>query len=643
MPPKKDKSAQGVTIKRPAADACDDETITTTSLPKKRGRAKWKASTIRTDAAVDPAAHERLDGWEQELEHALDNAEDCPLAVNGLGRCESPECPSGVCAANAVENIRLMEEAAAAEQACAEPYSPHAYWRGEVADSRRHDDPARFFDGTLLPAIACFCLRTLSVADRNFFDDHKNYMPREFTAAGGCSGSAMDFFVDVAVEYALQTEVPHFRMKQLFFTEIVPNKRQWIASVTSGDQGSHIFRDVGDLHKKEATCDRHAKSRGKKAQSCVVEGPSVFRMGFSCKDLSRLNFRAKQRGIDLGTLLDEGTTTVTLSGFVKFLHVFGDVVDLVILENVDTMDDDEKHVADVINFFHDSGLWGGSFQLNSAQYIGAAKRLRIYIIGVRQRGKHWYIPDPDAFFRSIRDLMKAWRQEPLDLNRVMLPDDHKLVQQDHEERVARIEDGASSFFNDQKWPEKQMDFYAKKVLRWGALSCLPAATASPFFSGIPKREREVLAAYQQVHGPSFSGNLGQSIDRPPYKHPPGLPYLHVGTILPHAHIWVGDRGGIQDAQPRFINGAEALMIQGLPVLQCIDDVKNFSFSFLHDLAGNAYSGQVMTFLTMAIMVKLPWTSFEERAEAESAKRLLFASLGLTFNSGCDSSSDDDNA
>ena len=162
----------------------------------------------------------------------------------------------------------------------------------------------------------------------------------------------------------------------------------------------------------------------------------------------------------------------------------------------------------------------------------------------------------------------------------------------------------------------------------GRVQCNKETLASPLYTGVTPREREVLAAYQKVYGPKFSGEIGQSIDRPPYRPPEPHNIVQVGTLLPHGHMWIGLRTAKAPlvSEPRFLTCIEALLCQGFPAMQGILLAPGSSHSFLNDLAGNAYSGQVMTYLTMALFVGIPWRSAEERSMADDARAMFLLSL-----------------
>jgi site-specific DNA-cytosine methylase len=525
-------------------------------------------------------------------------------------------------------------------------FPPIVYWEGDVHDARPVDDGSRFHDGTLLPALACCCFNSLSPEDRSAFDACKGHIPTMLPAASACSGSAMDTFVDVAVAYALRHALGvAFELPHTFECELVPMKRDWILKVTGFiEQGPCLFRDVACLSSDAACCDRHMDPKDKDGSECPIMPPKFFRAGFSCKDFSRLNFRAKQRGIDLSDLDDEGSSTQTLLGILRFLDEHGTEVDVVVLENVDSMEDDseQKHIADVIEYLEERSFHAQCVQLNSADYAGGARRLRIYIVAIRLHAQHWTIAEPDEWFRGLRSRLTAWRQRQLDINAIMLPDDDPIVREDHANRVSRIAKGEVTFYNDVGWPDKHMAFYRIKNLRWGALPCAPSSTSSPFFKGVPKREREVLAAFQRIYHAKISGDLGQSIDRAPYVcTESGV--LTVGTIIPNGHIWIGNREVAAQPshddclrQPRFLTGVEALMCQGFPALQAVKACPKASQSFMHDLAGNAYSGQVMVILSMAILLGLPWGDNPSRHDARAALDMLRAS-SMSFGPESDGS------
>ena len=150
-----------------------------------------------------------------------------------------------------------------------------------------------------------------------------------------------------------------------------------------------------------------------------------------------------------------------------------------------------------------------------------------------------------------------------------------------------------------------------------------------------KESREKQRPVGHIH--CFSAaDVGQSVDRVPRARTvmfglPAIPKTLSPTILPGTKLWLMKPSLSCDGLPqpqapltvepskkwwdcnqeRILTPEEALMLQGWPVASTRAMISRHNPNLIMDLAGNAFAGNVIVSVLLALMVTLEWKASSE--------------------------------
>ena len=412
-----------------------------------------------------------------------------------------------------------------------------------------------------------------------------------------------------------------------------------------------IFHNVETLAAEGAdVCDAHKVQSDDKCK--LPDWFDGLVAGFSCKDLSRANFRSiiKSCGgapLDLmATRSSPGQTLNTLHAILKILARHRP--DWAILENVDFDEKSQNQsLWDQLQVtLAELGYDTKKYVLNASQFVLPQSRTRAYLILVRQPARQAHVKSYDEFFASVTALVEKFSEPPPDLGTVLFPNDHEAVQHAYANCAANSR-------NDGAWKQESLSIHKEE---WSKLKGGDAMYLRPQFeeevkrskwfallterakNSLWKHECEMKQTYQK--NPSHlavaraGADIGQSISR--LRHTTTIPFGHVvvaPTLLPHTLLWLGSVSGRAFYRPLI--GVEALQLQGWPIMNTKfdalrkDDAPNHK---LMDLAGNAFPVTVVTALINALMFSftrhmeleqnIPTASTQN--DVDSAKEMLKA-------------------
>ena len=256
----------------------------------------------------------------------------------------------------------------------------------------------------------------------------------------------------------------------------------------------------------------------------------MLAVGFSCKDLSKMNNSSPQRkrlGAEpvLQGNWSPGASAATFRALLDFMD--SGFLDSVLLENVDSLADSTSDAGpdgvtnkDIV----DSELAARNYEtqwvvVDCSEWGIPCRRKRIYILGVRQASQSFMrYSSVDSFFKSFVNYLEATKREPPSLETIVLPADDPAVER---ELANLITKSANIKQDDSEWREAHMQEYSALKLRWGALTAHPDDEASPWFASLSKREKDMLTVFSTVfpsewEAPGGVRDISQSIRRVPH-------------------------------------------------------------------------------------------------------------------------------
>ena len=446
-----------------------------------------------------------------------------------------------------------------------------------------------------------------------------------------CSGSGMGELAHRFLCAAFKTE-DHF----CFGCEKEPWKRKHLLETVHPEllhdpEDGCLFNEFIDLQASEAMCARHS-------QLCPVRSlPFLAIIGYSCKNLSRMNSKANQSVLRSMT----GSSGQTAEAMLRYLETHRPMVAL--LENVEEMARDADVSDNVLYLFNELEKLGYAFAtklFDTSHYGLPQARKRAWQILLNEG---CFVGGTEQLEQRARDMLKLAEHlqipEPWSLERHILPDDAECVKAELErKRLHKKAEGPG----DQNWRKHHREFFQSKGMSWSRVQA-PAVANAPGFELLTMREKEALAfglmlgkqrwlaqavAEAQATGSSLPDSqsntaeedtcaadsqglrgqastalkkfcavdVSQRLDR--LRVCTG-PVTH--TMLPEQKTWVFalDGQGLP-VRNHILTGAEALKLQGWPLGQLrVSDPQQA------DLAGNSFSSTVVLALLLALYTLLP--------------------------------------
>ncbi|CAK9077283.1 unnamed protein product [Durusdinium trenchii] len=240
--------------------------------------------------------------------------------------------------------------------------------------------------------------------------------------------------------------------------------------------------------------------------------------------------------------------------------------------------------------------------LLDAEWFGLPQsRRRVYFVCLDLRNQDIAV-SAASFFEDVKTLI---RQMYLEEN-FLLPDDDPALAE-HFEFLSDRDDVADS---DGGWTSLHMSVAEKRGIPW-PLQIPKAVQASKWFPLLTKRAREVVGfaaddKYRMKKKVSVA-DVYHSANR----YSTGTRSLPV--ILPRSIAW-------SFAKQRPLLGRELLRCQGHSYDH--DFLSSFTESQLGNLAGNAFAGNVIVAVVLAVMCSLRYSSESEMSEAEDIRKMV---------------------
>ncbi|CAK9071499.1 unnamed protein product, partial [Durusdinium trenchii] len=240
--------------------------------------------------------------------------------------------------------------------------------------------------------------------------------------------------------------------------------------------------------------------------------------------------------------------------------------------------------------------------LLDAEWFGLPQsRRRVYFVCLDLRNQDIAV-SAASFFEDVKTLI---RQMYLEEN-FLLPDDDPALAA-HFEFLSDRDDVADS---DGGWTSLHMSVAEKRGIPW-PLQIPKAVQASKWFPLLTKRAREVVGfaaddKYRMKKKVSVA-DVYHSANR----YSTGTRSLPV--ILPRSIAW-------SFAKQRPLLGRELLRCQGHSYDH--DFLSSFTESQLGNLAGNAFAGNVIVAVVLAVMCSLRYSSESEMSEAEDIRQMV---------------------
>jgi hypothetical protein len=149
-------------------------------------------------------------------------------------------------------------------------------------------------------------------------------------------------------------------------------------------------------------------------------------------------------------------------------------------------------------------------RFRSYDYCLPASRVRVVIQSAKTNSPCFAVPDTKAFDATVAELEKSFRRACPDLYDVLMDDESDAVLAESAELHTRVRDEKESFYFD--WPDEHAAHYKRFSLR----RPLPVPTClqdNVWFETLNTRKKEIIFLNVHVHGPSWTGDVSQSIGR----------------------------------------------------------------------------------------------------------------------------------
>ena len=358
-----------------------------------------------------------------------------------------------------------------------------------------------------------------------------------------------------------------------------------------------MFGDVVDLGASEAYCYVHGKK-------CVVPSVDIFVCCTSCKDFSKQNTK-RQQGFVTQQTSTPGGSAQTLRGVNAYIEAHRPTI--ILFENVDGIDEskgnDMSDMDVICSQWHSRGYETQKVESNANQFGLPAARKRLLAMAVLCHASPSVVfgdRPVDQVFHTLRSLIKVGERTPECATKAILPEGNENVLSELVRRQKHTANSKRSPYN----MKNAMNTASALNVPWGTFPPPAELKDSAWFATLTPEQQDALAfSFHQAPGRVLLRDCRNSLSRVRVstfdagKH-------RAQTMVPSQSLIVFD--GVQP--PRCLLGREALVLQGFPV----DDgriqgvIKEFSESFLQDLAGNMVATPVLLALAAASVSSLTW-------------------------------------
>ncbi len=511
-----------------------------------------------------------------------------------------------------------------------------------ISKSPRPNIPAHIIrDGKLMPQLA-------AEYAQQFLEDDPNWQPpRPLTCCTMCSGTDCSYLATRALEHV----IPGFQMRHAFSCEIIDYKQDFIRHVLAHKPGRTkicdlfnkkealssseqeqllqlpcVFKDMADLYgarAEECPCHMHFF----KKKGCRVRNAEWIFIGFSCKDISRMNANRDRDSLGSSKSSPGGSST-TFWHLMSFIDSHPEVC-VVTVENVDNMsndvDDEQEAESSRANFdvflaeMANRGFDVSPIMFDATEFAIPARRRRLYFQCVRATSslfrKAAKKNGMSGVFAKMIDLLEKCKRAPATVEDTLFDDDSPDVQDvlnDWKKAPPSEERG---------WTKLHQQMYDQHFKgAFGRLKLNRATLTSPWIVALNERQRDALRFWSHKDPAKSLFDLSQNINRLPKSSVRnfGDTLVEVApTVMPNWRLWSTKRH-------RLVTGTEALMLQGFPVEELFYILEEFRNHQKHSLAGNAFTLTVVLALVASFVHSVEW--FDDRSETTASSALTAGAL-----------------
>ena len=429
---------------------------------------------------------------------------------------------------------------------------------------------------------------------------------RIVTIGTGCTGSAADALVFEAMEEAYREYLPDITFLYKFNCEINEKKREWIMKLHKALQHDAspdsvcvpcMFEDITHLGAGEAYCYVHEKK-------CVIPSVDIFLCPTSCKDISKYN-NNRMQGLVTQHTSTPGGSAQTLMGLMAYIEAHRPAI--ILFENVDGIDNPkENNISDmdlICSEWHSRGYETQKVESNASQFGLPAARKRLLAMAVLCHASPSVVfgdRPVGEVFQTLRSLIKVSERTHECATKAILPETDQNVLSELARRQEHTRKSKRNPYN----MKTAMKTASELRVPWGTFPPPAELKQSAWFATLTPEQQNALAfSFHQTPGKLLLRDCRNTLGRVRVstfdsgKH-------RAQTMVPSQLLIVFD--GVQP--PRCLLGREALVLQGFPVDdERIEDViKDFSESFLQDIAGNMVATPVLLALAAASVSSLTW-------------------------------------
>lgn len=374
-----------------------------------------------------------------------------------------------------------------------------------------------------------------------------------------------------------------------------------------------LYEDVTDLHSGGGFCIRTQSRR-------TLPAVDIIFMGFSCKDVSRLNIHAsrshsciREKSLRTGT---------TLSGGMSFVQQRRPA--FVFMENVAALADaskgsDPSNVDALVGMFGDLGYLTISAVYDARRHGSPQRRPRWWGVAVRLSDMALSAETITSYDCSVKEMMRVLgdlEMEPASLDSILMPcGSADLAEWMREEGDSGIDDsfdgeggewhrnqsqrvpGPSLFGRRKaKWVDQHAEHFRSHGLRYPTMLEMHYNEQElAIVNKLPQRSREIILFWDLSQGRATTEmvlDLSQGIGRVPRCDE------CLTCVLPRGALWLRKRF-------RLVQPNECLVAQGLP-LYTKAQLSSLSRAELLSLAGNAFNAHTAMAFVIAAFTVFPF-------------------------------------
>ena len=437
-----------------------------------------------------------------------------------------------------------------------------------------------------LPMIANQFVSLLSEQDAASF--LSSWLGSKLIVGSLCSGT------DVCVD-AIQglAGVGKFVVEHKLSCEISPANQRWILQQCSPPP-MVLYEDVYEF----------AKGYGydvKNQRVAQLVPCDMLFVGFSCKDLSRLNQNSVNNRSCVRT--KSLRTGGTLAGSMSYITAVKPR--WVFLENVtaiECVDEDwwTNNADEIVCLFADLGYCMAHCVLDARQHGAAHRRTRWWACAFRMNDSAAITVQQDEAMTPLKDkylqVLDDIKMKPVSLFQVLMDEDSEDLAAWQKARFAELEELHEKELKqarEHKWPDKHKEIFRAEGLRYPPeFPMIYNQEELRMLTVLPARAQDIVAFYDLKFGRVTEGeeviDLQASLDRVA-RAKDAIP-----CTLPKGIPWARSRF-------RIVEPNETLACQGLH-RKTFEELENFTRNELQSLAGNAFSGNTALACTLAALV-----------------------------------------